>query len=74
MEETLACESSIPREILTPTFLMAQEQLDSVALKLNLDPNVHERLRYPKRALMVSIPIKTDSCGTKTYMGYMVAA
>jgi glutamate dehydrogenase (NAD(P)+) len=35
----------------------ALDQLDRVAKRLGLDPDLHERLRYPRRALVVSIPI-----------------
>lgn len=72
MENTLNSEPLMSKELETPTFLMAQEQLDSVALKLNLDPGVHERLRYPKKALIVSVPIKLDNGQTRTFMGYRV--
>ncbi|MDD3013513.1 MAG: Glu/Leu/Phe/Val dehydrogenase [Candidatus Gastranaerophilales bacterium] len=72
MENTLNSEPLMSRELETPTFLMAQEQLDSVAHKLNLDPGVHERLRYPKKALIVSVPIKLDNGETRTFMGYRV--
>jgi glutamate dehydrogenase (NAD(P)+) len=33
-------------------------QLDRVAEWLNLDADVHERLRYPRRALVVSVPAR----------------
>jgi len=72
MENTLNTEPLMTKELETPTFLMAQEQLDGVARILNLDPGVHERLRYPKKALIVSIPIKLDNGETRTYMGYRV--
>jgi len=72
MENTLNSEPLMSRELETPTFLMAQEQLDDVAHKLNLDPGVHERLRYPKKALIVSVPIKLDNGETRTFMGYRV--
>jgi len=60
------------KELLTPTFLMAQKQLDTVAEKLNLDPGVTERLRYPRKSLIVAVPIKMDNGETKTFMGYRV--
>jgi glutamate dehydrogenase (NAD(P)+) len=60
------------KELLTPTFLMAQKQLDDVAKVLNLDAGVHERLRYPRKALIVSIPIKMDSGNIQTFLGYRV--
>jgi len=72
MENTLNAEPLMSKELETPTFLMAQQQLDEVAHKLNLDPGVHERLRYPKKALIVSVPIKLDNGKTRTFMGYRV--
>ncbi len=47
-------------------------QLDSVAGRLTLDPNIHERLRYPRRALVVSIPVLMDSGRTEVFIGYRV--
>jgi glutamate dehydrogenase/leucine dehydrogenase len=47
-------------------------QLDRVAARLGLDPDVHERLRYPRRALVVSIPVKMDSGKTEVFIGYRV--
>jgi glutamate dehydrogenase (NAD(P)+) len=47
-------------------------QLDRVAARLNLDPDVHERLRHPRRALVVSIPVKMDSGKTQVFTGYRV--
>ncbi len=53
-------------------FLMAQRQLDEIALEMGLDPELHERLRYPKRALIVTIPIKMDDGTVQTFTGYRV--
>jgi glutamate dehydrogenase (NAD(P)+) len=50
----------------------ALAQLDSVAGRLQLDPNIHERLRYPRRALVVSIPVLMDSGRTEVFIGYRV--
>src|SRR3989449_3993255 len=47
-------------------------QLDQVAARLTLDPNIHERLRYPRRALVVSIPVLMDSGRTEVFIGYRV--
>ena len=38
----------------------ALAQLDRVARRLELDPDVHERLRHPRRALVVTIPVRMD--------------
>ena len=47
-------------------------QLDAVAGRLGLDPNIHERLRYPRRALVVSVPVLMDSGRTEVFVGYRV--
>jgi glutamate dehydrogenase (NAD(P)+) len=47
-------------------------QLDQVAGRLSLDPDIHERLRYPRRALVVSIPVRMDTGHTMMFIGYRV--
>lgn len=47
-------------------------QLDSVAARLRLEPDTHERLRYPRRALVVSIPVLMDTGHTEVFIGYRV--
>lgn len=61
---TMECE--------TGQFLMVQRQLDEIALEMGLDPELHERLRYPKRALIVTVPVRMDDGSIKTYTGYRV--
>ncbi|MGH2766867.1 MAG: Glu/Leu/Phe/Val family dehydrogenase [Actinomycetota bacterium] len=39
---------------------------------MNLDPNVHEVLRSPKRALIVSVPIRMDDGSVRGFTGYRV--
>src|SRR5437899_6475299 len=51
-------------------FRTALVQLDRVAARLNLDPNIHERLRHPRRALVVSVPVRMDSKDIKVLRGY----
>jgi glutamate dehydrogenase (NAD(P)+) len=50
----------------------ALQQLDQVAKRLSLDPGVHERLRFPRRALVVSIPTLMDDGRTEVFLGYRV--
>jgi glutamate dehydrogenase (NAD(P)+) len=50
----------------------AREQLDQAARIMNLDPNVHEVFRYPKRTLEVAIPIRLDDDSVRTFIGYRV--
>ncbi len=56
----------------SPLFRTAIHQLDTVAGRLNLDPNIHDRLRYPRRALVVSVPIQMDHGRTEVFIGYRV--
>ena len=50
----------------------ALEQLDQAARIMNLDPDVHEVFRNPKRTLEVSIPIRLDDGSVKSFTGYRV--
>ena len=60
----MECESEL--------FLQAQSQLDEVAKAMGLEKHLHERLRYPKRAMIVSIPVKMDDNSVKSFVGYRV--
>jgi len=50
----------------------AVEHLDAVAKRINLDAGIHERLRYPRRALVVSVPTLMDDGHTEVFIGYRV--
>ena len=54
------------------SFAMAQQQLAAVAAKINLDPNVHEVLKYPKRELTVHFPVAMRDGSIKMFTGYRV--
>ena len=45
---------------------------DLLAARLQLDHDIHERLRYPRRALVVSIPVLMDTGHTEVFIGYRV--
>src|SRR6266508_871345 len=47
-------------------------QLDNVSVRLQLDSKLHERLRYPRRALGVSNPVLMDSGRTEVFIGYRI--
>jgi glutamate dehydrogenase/leucine dehydrogenase len=53
-------------------FDIALEQLDIASEKLNLDPQIHEMLKNPKRSLIVSITIKMDNGETGVFTGCRV--
>jgi glutamate dehydrogenase (NAD(P)+) len=53
-------------------FEMAQRQLDEAAELLQLDPAVHELLRYPLRELHVTLPVKMDDGSTRIFHGFRV--
>jgi glutamate dehydrogenase (NAD(P)+) len=50
----------------------ALAQLDEAAELMGLAPGVHETLRNPKRALIVSVPFRMDDGSTRVYQGYRV--
>jgi glutamate dehydrogenase (NAD(P)+) len=50
----------------------AEEQLARAANLLNLDQNLANRLRYPRRALVVTVPVRLDDGRVATYTGYRV--
>ncbi len=50
----------------------ALAQLDEVAELMGLAPGVHELLRSPKRALIVSVPFRMDDGSTSVHQGYRV--
>jgi glutamate dehydrogenase (NAD(P)+) len=51
---------------------MALQQLDAVAARMGLDHAIHEKLRYPRRILTVSIPTKLDNGELKVFVGHRV--
>jgi len=51
---------------------MTLSQLDEVAREINLDNNIHQILRHPKRCLTVSIPIQMDNGKIKVFTGFRV--
>ena len=51
---------------------VALQQLSIAAEKLGLDPGIHEVLKHPKRALVVSVPIKMDNGQIRVFMGCRV--
>jgi glutamate dehydrogenase/leucine dehydrogenase len=56
----------------SPMLRTALSQLDQAAERLRLEQDVHERLRHPRRALVVSIPVKMDDGKTSVFTGYRV--
>jgi glutamate dehydrogenase (NAD(P)+) len=56
----------------SPTFRMACRQLEMVAEHIDIDPGVLERLSKPKRAMVVSVPVRMDDGHTEGFIGYRV--
>ncbi len=55
-----------------PLFRNALQTLDEAAKIVNCDPNVLERLRRPRRAITVSVPVRMDDYSVKVFTGYRV--
>ena len=56
----------------TNAWINALEQLDNVAARIDLEPNLHARLRQPQRALQVAIPVAMDDGSEQIFTGYRV--
>ena len=56
----------------SPTFDMACRQFDLVADHLDIPVNDRDRLKYPKRALTVAVPVHLDDGSTKVFTGHRV--
>ncbi len=50
----------------------ALEQLDKAAERLELDPQIYQHLRHPKRSLIVSVPFQTDAGDLEVLTGFRV--
>jgi glutamate dehydrogenase len=57
---------------LVNAFKIAQQQFDSVAEQMNLEPYVSEVLRWPMREYKFQIPIRMDSGEMRVFTGYRV--
>ncbi len=55
-----------------PTFDMACQQFDLVADRLGIDADDRARLKYPKRSMSVSVPVKMDDGHVHVFGGYRV--
>jgi len=53
-------------------FEIAQRQLDTAAKIMQLDPAVHELLRWPIRELHVTLPVRMDDGSTEIFHGFRV--
>jgi glutamate dehydrogenase (NAD(P)+) len=55
-----------------PTFQMACQQFDLVADHLQIPESDRARLKYPKRSMVVALPIHRDDGRTEVFTGYRV--
>ncbi|MFG1483903.1 Glu/Leu/Phe/Val dehydrogenase [Halobacteriovorax sp. HFRX-2_2] len=55
-----------------PLYQDAIAQLEESSAIMGLDPNVADRLKHPKRALQVAVPIRLDDGTVKTFQGFRV--
>ena len=55
-----------------PVFDMACHQFDAVADRLHMPEGDRLRLKSPKRALSVSVPVRMDDGSTRVFAGYRV--
>jgi len=53
-------------------FQIAQQQLDTAAEKLGLDPATHELLRWPMHEIKMVLPVKMDDGSTKIFHAFRI--
>jgi glutamate dehydrogenase (NAD(P)+) len=56
----------------TPLYRMAVAQFDQALPFANVPEEIAERLRYPERAILVSVPVRMDSGRRVVFPGYRV--
>ena len=56
----------------SPVFAMAAQQFDEVAEFLNIDENLRDRCKLPKRSISVTVPIRRDDGRTEVFFGHRV--
>ena len=61
-----------PLEWDTPLFRTAVAQFEEALTHADVEPAAAERLRYPERAVMVSIPVRLDEGHWTVFAGYRV--
>jgi glutamate dehydrogenase (NAD(P)+) len=55
-----------------PVFSMAARQFDEAADVLELSQDIRERVKWPKRMIIVSVPVRMDSGEVRIFPGYRV--
>ncbi len=55
-----------------PVFRMACQQFDAVADMMGMDPQVRERVKWPKRLITVSVPVRMDDGAVRVFTGHRV--
>jgi glutamate dehydrogenase (NAD(P)+) len=55
-----------------PTFQQACDQFESIADYLQIASDFRNRLMYPKRSIVVSVPVRMDDGSTQLLQGYRV--
>ena len=61
-----------PLEWDTPLFLMARAQFEQALPHADVSPMVAERLSFPERALIMSVPLRRDDGSWDVFAGYRV--
>jgi glutamate dehydrogenase (NAD(P)+) len=61
-----------PLEWDTPLFLMARAQFEQALPYADVAPDIAERLSFPERAVIVSVPLRRDDGAVHVFPGYRV--
>lgn len=58
------------KELTLNPFKIAQEQIEKVGEVLNLPKDIVEVLKWPKKVIQVTIPVRMDDGSVKTFLGW----
>jgi glutamate dehydrogenase (NAD(P)+) len=56
----------------TPLYRQARSQLEGVLAQADVPPSVAERLRYPERAVILTLPVELDDGSVRAFHAYRV--
>lgn len=63
---------SNPEYLKGPLFQNALQGIEEAGQLMNIDPNILERLKAPRRCIAVSVPVRMDDQSVKVFHGYRV--
>lgn len=71
-DKTKNHQNSNPNFLNHPLFMNAIQGVNEAADLMKIDPNIINRLTYPRKSISVAVPVRMDDHSVKVFMGYRV--